>query len=131
MPDLDRARSFMERYIIARAPLFRVGFEEEDAWKAILAAKSIYRSIAQQSKTAEPREDVGVQASVGQAPSLTVSRALIGSLGATPPPPPPQPGSKRFGQFLKQALNSLHGTSVPDSLMQAAEDHMKQGGTIP
>lgn len=50
----DRARSFIERYVIARAPMFRVGFEQEDAWTASLMGKSVYQQIAGVAKHAEP-----------------------------------------------------------------------------
>lgn len=50
----DRARSFIERYVIARAAAFRVGHEEADAWEATQMGKNVYRSIANVAKTAEP-----------------------------------------------------------------------------
>lgn len=40
-----RFRSFAERYMIARAPSFRDGHEEEDQWTCILNAKSAFRKI--------------------------------------------------------------------------------------
>lgn len=49
----DRARSFIERYVIARAPHFRVGFEQEDAHSAALMGKSVYRHIHNVAK--QPR----------------------------------------------------------------------------
>lgn len=43
-----RFRSFAERYIVERAATFRDGEHElEDAWKCILAAKSIYNMTDQ------------------------------------------------------------------------------------
>jgi hypothetical protein len=50
----DRFRSFAERYIVARAGKFRVGFEREDAWQATLDAKSIYGNVARMAHDAEP-----------------------------------------------------------------------------
>lgn len=41
-----RFRSFAERYVIARAPSFRPGHEEEDQWTCMLNAKSAYKKIA-------------------------------------------------------------------------------------
>lgn len=41
-----RFRSFAERYVIARAPSFRPGLEEEDQWTCMLNAKSAYKKIA-------------------------------------------------------------------------------------
>lgn len=49
--DKVRFRSFAERYIIARATTFTVGNEANDAWKALLDAKSIYRKIKASAAT--------------------------------------------------------------------------------
>lgn len=54
----ERFRSFAERYVIARASLFRVGHEQEDAWAAMLDAKSIYQQIARVGQSAEPQYTV-------------------------------------------------------------------------
>jgi hypothetical protein len=43
--DYSRYRSFAERYVVERAGTFRVGYEQEDAWKAQQDALSIYNSI--------------------------------------------------------------------------------------
>lgn len=40
-----RFRSFAERYVLARAHMFREGHEEEDQWTCMLNAKSAYRKI--------------------------------------------------------------------------------------
>ena len=45
MADLDRFRSFAERYVIERAASFRKGFEKEDGWEAIQTARSLYKMI--------------------------------------------------------------------------------------
>ena len=45
MPDLDKFRSFAERYVIERAASFRKGFEKEDGWEAIQTARSLYKMI--------------------------------------------------------------------------------------
>jgi hypothetical protein len=44
--DEERFRSYAERYIIERAHTFRAGHEKEDAWAALLDAKSTYAQIA-------------------------------------------------------------------------------------
>lgn len=41
----ERFRSFAERYVIERSVNFRVGYEQEDAWAAMLDAKGIYTQI--------------------------------------------------------------------------------------
>lgn len=46
----SRFRSFAERYLVARASSFRVGHEEEDGWKAILDAKTLYNMVDQVSR---------------------------------------------------------------------------------
>lgn len=45
-----RVRSFIERYVIARAASFVVGQEEEDAWRIMLQGKSIYKRIEDMSR---------------------------------------------------------------------------------
>ena len=50
MADYDRFRSFAERYVVERAGSFRTGFEQEDAFAAVLDAKGIYNNIAAQAK---------------------------------------------------------------------------------
>lgn len=44
-PSDSRFRSFAERYIISRAPFFRVGFEAEDGWACLMDAKRLYKMI--------------------------------------------------------------------------------------
>lgn len=54
-PAESRARSFIERYVIARAGTFRPGADgKEDAWSCTLEAKTAYRMIAEVSRSAEP-----------------------------------------------------------------------------
>ena len=40
-----RFRSFAERYVIERASSFKEDTEQNDAWKAILQAKTVYKMI--------------------------------------------------------------------------------------
>lgn len=68
MADFDRYRSFCERYIIARAPQFRVGQEREDAWSASLDALSIYRHIEVQSRDVD--RPATQQAGVSSGPQM-------------------------------------------------------------
>lgn len=53
-----RFRSFAERYVAARAALFSVENEREDAWKCILNAKSVYKQISAVSGEFEPESGV-------------------------------------------------------------------------
>lgn len=53
-----RFRSFAERYVAARAALFSVEHEREDAWKCILNAKSVYKQIAAAATEFDP--EIGV-----------------------------------------------------------------------
>lgn len=48
--DIDRFRSFAERYVIARAPEFDKSTEQADAWEALLNARTIYEQIADMSR---------------------------------------------------------------------------------
>jgi hypothetical protein len=67
MPEVDRFRSFAERYIVERAGQFEKGKEREEAWQATLDAKTIYQNIARAARDAEPEgpsfaQQVGQQA---------------------------------------------------------------------
>lgn len=44
-PSDSRFRSFAERYVISRAPFFRLGFEAEDGWSCLMDAKRLYKMI--------------------------------------------------------------------------------------
>lgn len=52
----ERARSFIERYVIARAAHFELGNEQHDAWAAAQMGRNIYRNIAEVARTAEPQD---------------------------------------------------------------------------
>lgn len=54
-PSSERFRLFTERYVIQRAPFFRVGHEQEDAWAAMLDARNVYQRIATMDETAEQK----------------------------------------------------------------------------
>ena len=59
-PSDQRFRSFAERYMIARAHLFRVPDTElaEDTWQCILDAKRAYAMIARTGQNIEPEDGV-------------------------------------------------------------------------
>lgn len=77
----DRARSFIERYVIARAPYFRVGCEQKDAWEAMLMGKSIYGQINGVAKNAEPMQEGDANQSAGQQAGVAVHIGLVGPGG--------------------------------------------------
>jgi len=60
-PSDQRFRSFAERYLIARAHLFRVSPNElaEDTWQCILDAKTAYNLIARTGQNIEPEDGAG------------------------------------------------------------------------
>lgn len=70
---LDRFRSFIERYVIARAGTFEVGREQEQAWLAIQDAKAVYGMAAQAKNGTDPVQETagppGVAGAATQAPS--------------------------------------------------------------
>lgn len=63
--EVTRFRSFAERYLIARAPLFDPDPVKEDAqvWACLLRARTAYRKIEGLAKTALNAETVDVEAS--------------------------------------------------------------------
>src|SRR6185369_5179895 len=48
--EYDRYASFVERYVIARAPHFRAGFEKEDGWAATKDAETLFNTIKRQTQ---------------------------------------------------------------------------------
>lgn len=60
-----RFRSFCERYVLARASMFREGHEEEDQWTCMLNAKSAYRKIEAMGRGIT-NEDVAMAAKEAQ-----------------------------------------------------------------
>ena len=48
-----RFQSFAERYVIARAPTFKTGNEREEAWRAVLDARGMYRQITEMQRSEE------------------------------------------------------------------------------
>lgn len=97
----DRARSFMERYVIARASHFSVENEIEDMHKATLTAKSAYRHIANAARSAEP--DPFVESGPQGSSTAGVSQ------GGSPP------GATGFAQVVNHApqIGSGNMASVP------------------
>lgn len=71
--DQERFRSFAERYIIERAHAFRPGHEQEDAWAALLDAKSSYGQIKSVGLATFNESDNSVQAAPGQSPATPYS----------------------------------------------------------
>lgn len=83
----SRVRSFVERYVIARASHFAVGNEREDAWKAMLDGRSMFDQIGmleakdgqvgqfgtQPGKAANPTQGQGACGPVTNLPQTSVS----------------------------------------------------------
>lgn len=57
--ETKRVRSFVERYLIERAALFRAGHESEDAWKAILDGKRMYQQVKLAAKQQNTEDSNG------------------------------------------------------------------------
>jgi len=62
--EYDRYASFVERYVIARAPHFRAGFEKEDGWAATKDAETLFNTIKRQTQLRNDAERA--EASQGQ-----------------------------------------------------------------
>jgi hypothetical protein len=118
MPDYDRFRSFAERYIVARAHVFRPGFEREDAWMATLDAKTIYQNVARAAKDAEPEPEAAnqnaQQAGAGTlqpgaaSPPINTYQNSVQSPRTIKPASIPPPGHPSFGDAIK-ALVEIFG----------------------
>lgn len=82
-----RFRSFAERYVIARAPSFRYGHEEEDQWTCLLNAKSAYRKIEAMGRgVTNEDEKLAQEMGPGQGPTQGQNNAAGASV-----PMPAQP----------------------------------------
>ena len=62
-----RFRSFAERYVIERASSFKEDTEQNDAWKAILQAKTVYKMIHGIANTLTMDDEASQQAQSNQA----------------------------------------------------------------
>ena len=62
-----RFRSFAERYVIERASSFKEDTEQNDAWKAILQAKTVYKMIHGIANTLTMYDEASQQAQSNQA----------------------------------------------------------------
>lgn len=73
-----RFRSFAERYMIARAPSFRDGHEEEDQWTCILNAKSAFRKIEAMGRgVTNEDEKLAKEMGPGQGPTQAAAGANV------------------------------------------------------
>lgn len=97
----ERFRSFAERYVIERAPTFRTGHEQQDAWAAMLDARSIYTGIKSvgaahfgPQDTQAPPAGAGIAGGAYQGGSLPVTHAdVVAALEAAKSPDTPKQGS--------------------------------------
>lgn len=82
-----RFRSFAERYVIARAPSFRYGHEEEDQWTCLLNAKSAYRKIEAMGRgVTNEDEKLAQEMGPGQGPTQGQNNAAGASVTGRLPP---------------------------------------------
>ena len=100
-----RFQSFAERYIIERAGQFKLGNEKQDAWNAILDAKSIYGMIEGVDRAQQPQENIQAQNIPNQA------APMVGSIGGWPSTNDPK-------QLLAQAAQAYGGLSnIPSEIV--------------
>jgi hypothetical protein len=74
----DRLQSFVERYVIARAPTFKPEAEREEAWRAILDALSIHRQIMHSPRNVDHTEKVGPEPTVPDQASRSDDPETVG-----------------------------------------------------
>lgn len=110
MADLDRPRSFIERYVIERATHFRAGFEKEDAWKAAQDGRSIYGMIGDAAKGVEQAQETG---------------SIVGVSGASPLGPP-NPPVKYPRQGACPPTVQYPMKRAPDTLVQVSESFLRK-----
>lgn len=135
----DRARSFIERYMVARASTFRTGAQEiEDMHACSLMAKTAYRHIANVAREAEPNSYAANDATgqAGQAAGAQGplhSGAVMGTPGvlqqATLSGVPLESASKQSWLVagkaaILSAISMLHHTGQvpPRNLLDAASE---------
>lgn len=91
MADFDRTRSFVERYVIERATHFRLGFEREDAWTAILDGKTVYEGIGRMAKDPDANQ-AGTATQGPSSQAMGATGPIMQSRGSTAAYRPPTPG---------------------------------------
>lgn len=118
---LDRARSFMERFVIERANSFRREQFDQDMYTAILDAKRCYRLIATHAQDAELLPDGNVAGAQGNAACVTQA-----------PPAMPQLRPEQINAFRQMPLaqqKSLREMEQRDpGVIQRFFNAMKVGG---
>lgn len=107
---LDRFRSFVERYVIARAVHFEVGREQEQAWMAIQDAKKVYGMAADARNETDPAPMQAGTGNVQQAPSTPGPHGPQ----AYPWTSPNQPAKPRGVPVARNAAMAVT-VSVPDN----------------
>lgn len=98
----ERFRSFAERYIVARASVWKPGEEDTAGWAAVQDAKRLYKQIAKQGEIVDQefREEAYKQQAANQAQTPTVSGPYTPPTHASlkkmlqPPVTPPPPGER-------------------------------------
>lgn len=118
---LDRFRSFTERYIIERATHFEIGREQEQAWLALQDAKKIYGMIAE---AANPVPEQFAAGGVAQAPPSSGppwtqpnraarNAAIVAKMPSPVAPPTPPTIGELIGRLMVAAKPKGQGHGTP------------------
>jgi hypothetical protein len=111
--DYTRFRSFAERYVIERAGTFERGYEQRDAWNAIMDAKTIFGMIGNVDSTVGQGNNlVATQVNnlQAQATQATQAAPMVGSIGGMPYTNDPV-------ELLRQA-QKVYGGNPPPSILR-------------
>ena len=92
---VDRFRSFLERYVIARASHFEVGREQEQAWLAIQDGKKVYGMVADAKNDTDKPDQLDPYAQLAQVAQLTAAPPP-GTAGPVRMPARPSPKRRGF-----------------------------------
>lgn len=101
---LDRWRSFAERYVVARAEHFTKGTELQEGWQAIQNAKKLYEMIA-------------------RVPSPDAQRGE----GATAAPP----GPMIHGIIMTDVVKMMRDNNVPENMIRQYISDAMAGENVP
>lgn len=125
--DLDRFRSFAERYVIERANGFRKGFEREDAWEATLDARTMFNNIGRVSKDMDdPYKELVAHHTAGAVGQRAVQNAVQTPQYVRPAPlvqagPAPAMPSSGLSHIAQAAWNALSSGITPISQQRARQ----------
>lgn len=133
MADLDRPRSFIERYVIARAASFTPGKSRDEAGAAVLEARAVYRQIALVAKTTEPATDIERAVGVAQAQAHAQAPGQGRYLGRADPIQAGvtaheiQETYRKFRRAIEQAQTPNHEIALRQALDNKLQEIMEKG----